>query len=99
MECYVSDTSQGIFFAIISAASYYQFLGSTPFKIARDIYGQQIKSIWRVWQHVNEEVCGVRIHSGCLSVSSVFSVDFKGVDFMKVDLVRVDFMKSCSCKN
>ena len=101
MEYYVSDKSQGVFFAIISAASYYQFLGSTLFEIARDIYGQQIKSICHVWQHVhNEEACEVRIHSSCLSVSSVFSVDFKGVDFMKVDLLRVVFMKKrCSCKN
>ena len=91
---------KAFFFAIFSAASFYQFLGSTPFEIARDIYGQQIKSIWCVWKHVhNEEACGVRIHSTCLSISSVFSVDFKGVDFMKVDLLRVVFMKRCSCKN
>jgi len=40
---------QAVLYAIISATSYYQFLGSTPFKIARGIstwpcYGQQLKN-------------------------------------------------------
>ena len=30
-----------VLFAVVSATSYYRFLGSTPFKIARGIYGQQ----------------------------------------------------------
>jgi len=34
---------KAILFAVISATSYYRFLGSTPFKIARGIYGQQPK--------------------------------------------------------
>jgi len=64
-----------VLFAIISATSYYRFLGSTPFEFACDIYVQQInyvhvklqaylylESIWRVWQHVhNEEPRGVSI--------------------------------------
>jgi len=39
------DTSQGSSFAVISATPYYRFLGSTPFKIARGIYGQQINYV------------------------------------------------------
>ena len=52
---------KAVLFAIISATSYYRFLGSTPFEITHGIYGQQInymhaklqaylESIWRVWQ-------------------------------------------------
>ena len=62
-----------VLFAVISATSYYQFLGSTPFEITCGIYGQQInyvhakiqvytESIEHVWQHVqNEEVHEVSI--------------------------------------
>ena len=64
---------KAVLFTVISATSYYRFLDSTPFKIARGIYGQQInymhtklqaypESIWRVRQHVhNKEVCEVSI--------------------------------------
>ena len=60
-----------VLFAVISATSYYQFLGSTPFKITCGIYGQQInymhakiqvhvESIGHVWQRVqNQEAQGV----------------------------------------
>jgi len=62
-----------VLFAVISATSYYCFLGSTPIKITCGIYSQQInhahvklqvypESIWHVGQCVhNEEVCGVGI--------------------------------------
>ena len=62
-----------VLFTVISATSYYLFLGSTPFEIACGIYGQQInyvhakiqaytESIWHIWQHVhNEEAHGVSI--------------------------------------
>ena len=33
---------KAVLVAIISATSYYRFLGSTPFEITRGIYGQQI---------------------------------------------------------
>jgi len=64
---------KAVLFAVISASSHYQFLGSTPFKITRGIYGQQLnyvhmkiqayaKSVWHAWQRVhNEEVHGVSI--------------------------------------
>ena len=49
-----------VLFTVISATSYYQFLGSTPLELARGIYSQQInyahkkiqayaESIWHVW--------------------------------------------------
>ena len=52
---------KAVLFAVISATSYYRFLGSTPFEITRGIYGQQTnyahaklqvypESIWNVWQ-------------------------------------------------
>jgi len=50
---------KAVHFAVISATSYYRFLGSTSFEIACGIYGQKInyacaklqvylESIWRV---------------------------------------------------
>jgi len=52
---------KAVLFAIISAISYYRFLGSTPFEITHGIYSQQInymneklqaylESIWCVGQ-------------------------------------------------
>jgi len=50
---------QAVLFTITSATSYYQLLGSTPFEIAHDSYGQQLKyakiqayaeSIWNIWR-------------------------------------------------
>ena len=55
-----------VLFTIISATSYYWFLGSTPIEIAHGIYGQQFnyeheniqayaELIWHVWQCVHNE--------------------------------------------
>jgi len=44
MESYLTQVKV-ILFAIISATSYYRFRGSTPFEIARGIYGQQINYV------------------------------------------------------
>jgi len=57
-----------VLFTVISATSYYRFLGSTPMEMARGtgIYSQQInyahtkiqayvESIRHVWQHVHNE--------------------------------------------
>ena len=40
-----------VLYAIISATSYYWFLGSTPFEITRGIYGQQINYVHVKLQH------------------------------------------------
>ena len=45
---------KAVLFAVISATSYYRFLGSTPFEIAHGIYGQQVNQ-WHVWQSVHKE--------------------------------------------
>jgi len=67
-----------VLFAVISATSYYRFLSSTPFEIARGIYGHHAHAkmqaytelIWHVRQCVhNEEARGVsipRMHSSLL---------------------------------
>jgi len=73
-----------VLFAVISATSYYQFLGSTPFEITCGNYGQQInyvhakiwvhtESIGHVWQRVqNKEVHGVSIP--CIHSSLVAAI-------------------------
>ena len=69
-ESYLTEVTV-VLFAVVSATSYYRFLGSTPFEITRGIYDQQInyvhaklqvylESIWHVWQRVhNKEAWGV----------------------------------------
>ena len=72
MESYwnISEV-KAVLFVIISATSYYRFLGSTPYEIACGIYSQPVnymhmkilayaESIWRVGQRVhNKELHGV----------------------------------------
>ena len=59
---------KAVLFTVISATSYYQFLGSTPFEITLGIYGHQLKYMhayvelsWHVCRVHNEEVRGVSI--------------------------------------
>jgi len=52
---------KAVLFAIISANSYYWFLGSTPFEITRGIYGQQLN-----YTHVKILVCA---ELACLTCS------------------------------
>ena len=60
---------KAVLFTVISATSYYQFLGSTPFEITLGIYGHQLKYMhakmqayaelsWHVCRVHNEEVRG-----------------------------------------
>jgi len=55
---------KAVLFAIISAISYYRFLGSTPFEITHGIYSQQIN-------YARHEITGVpQIDLACLATCS-----------------------------
>ena len=50
-----------VLFAIISATSYYQFLGSTPFEFACSSYGQQLTHMKWNRSGSDKEACGISI--------------------------------------
>ena len=68
---YVPDISQGGFFQLLPIISFL----APPLSKSHVIFTvskSNRSSMSTIWQCVhNEEVCGVRIHSSCLSVSSV----------------------------
>ena len=53
---------KAVLFAVIPATSYYRFLGSTPFKIARGIYSQQLNYAHAKIQ-ANAETIWPRVHN------------------------------------
>ena len=64
MFMYLTQVKAALF-VVISATSYFKFLGSTPFEITRGIYGQQIN-----YAHTKSQAYSNGIYLVCLATWS-----------------------------